>query len=155
MCFEYILHLLTGLLTPVIAILAVIIAWRQYRTAKQKLTLDLFDRRLCIYEEVQNFLLLIIRDADVEFDESRRFRNSVSAAEFLFKKEIVEYIDTIYKRAIKLKDWSRQYRDDFQVKPEGYDHAKVVEGKHIELKWLAAQLEPAKKMFKKYLDLGK
>ena len=155
MWFEYTLQLLTGLLTPVIAVLTVLIAWRQYKTAKQKLTFDLFDRRLRIYEDVKNYLLLIIRDGDVEFDESSQFRNSVSEAEFLFRKEVIQYIDTIYQRAIKLRDWNRQYRDYSQTKPEGYEHDRVTSGIQIESEWLAAQLELSKKIFRKYLDIAK
>jgi hypothetical protein len=151
MSVEYIIQLSSGLLTPLIAIVAVYIAWQQSKTAKQKLTLDTYDRNLRIYEEVKKFLLIIIRDGDVDFDEAIKFRSSVSEADFLFGAEIVQYIDEIYKRAISLRRWNREFNN--QIKPEGYDHSKVVEKMHIELDWLTAQLEPAKEKFRKYLSI--
>jgi hypothetical protein len=153
MSVEYIIQISSGLLTPLIAIVAVYIAWQQSKTAKQKLTLDTYDRNLRIYEEVKKFLLIIIREGDVGFDEAIKFRSSVSEADFLFGSEIVQYIDEIYTRAINLRLWNEEYRDYTQTKPEGYDHSKVVEEKHKELVWLAAQLEPAKEKFRKYLSI--
>ena len=155
MSFENTIQILTGLLTPVIAVLAVIIAYRQYKTAKQKLAFDLFDRRLRIYEEVRNFLLIIIRDADVEYAESTKFINSVTEAEFLFGKEVVQYLNTIYQRAIQLRSWNEKFCDYTKVQPEGYNHSEVVEEMHKELDWLINQLEPSKEIFRKYLDLSK
>ncbi len=153
MSVEYIIQLSSGLLTPLIAIVAVYVAWQQSKTAKQKLTLDTYDRNLRIYEEVKKFLLIIIQGGDVDFDEAIKFRSSVSEADFLFGSEIVQYIDEIYKRAIKLRQRNNEYRDDTQVKPEGYNHSKVVDEMHIELVWLAEQLEPAKEKFRKYLSI--
>ncbi len=150
MGIEY--QVFTGLLTTLIAIVAVYIAWQQAQTAKQKLRIETYDRNLRIYEETKNFLLTIIQKADVEFDEAIRFRSSVSEADFLFGPEIIQYIDEIYKRAISLHRWNKEYCDDYQIKPEGYNHSKVVEEMHIELDWLAAQLEPAKEKFRKYLS---
>src|SRR5271170_90498 len=45
-CF---LQVLQGLMTPVIALIAVYIAWQQWRTNADKVKLDKFDRRFPIY----------------------------------------------------------------------------------------------------------
>ena len=66
----------------------------------------------------------------------------------------MEYIDQLYKRGVKLHSWTGQYRDSTQETPPGYDHDKVVNGMHTELNWLTEQFEPAKAMFKKYLDIS-
>ena len=50
------IKIFSGLLTPVIAIVAVYIAWQQWQTNRQKLILDRYDRRLRIYEEVRKIL---------------------------------------------------------------------------------------------------
>lgn len=153
MSLESFIQIFSGLLTPLIAIVTVYIAWQQWKTNERKFKLDVYERRLIIYEEVKKFLLIICREADVEFDEAIRFRTSVSEADFLFGSEIVQYIDEIYQRAIHLRQCNEGYRDYSQAKPEGYDHSKVVEGKHNELTWLAEQLEPAKEKFSKYLSI--
>ncbi len=108
-----------------------------------------------MYEEVRRILSIILRDADASYDDLLKFRTSVSEADFMFGQEITDFIDQIYKRGVNLHAWSSQYRDSTQEKPPGYDHKKVVENKHAELAWLVGQFEPAKLMFKKYLDISK
>ncbi|WP_157618005.1 hypothetical protein [Rhodanobacter sp. FW021-MT20] len=135
--------------------MATYIAWQQWKTNQRKLTLDRYDRRLHVYEEVRKILSIILRDAKASYDDLLRFRTSVSEADFLFGSEIPSYIDEIYSRGVKLQYWSNEYRDFTQQIPEGYDHQKVCDGMHSELIWLSEQFEPAKQKFKKYLDVSK
>jgi hypothetical protein len=79
----------------------------------------------------------------------------VSEADFLFGQEIIEYIDEIYKHGLELWRWNEEYLDSTQLQPEGYDHNKVVKGKHKELEWFVEQPNRAKEKFKKYLYIGK
>ena len=155
MSIEQFVDISKGLLTPIIAIVATYIAWQQWKTNQQKLFLDLYDRRLKIYEEVRRILSIILRDAKASYEDLLKFRTSVSEADFLFGSDITEYIDEIYKRGVQLQYWSGEYRDYSQEKPEGYDHKKICDGMHSELKWLISQFEPAKLKFKKYLDISK
>ena len=154
MYIDQVVEVSKGLLTPLIAVVTTYIAWQQWKTNQQKLILDRYDRRLCVYEEVRKILSIIVRDAKASYDDLIKFRTAVSEADFLFGPEIPQYIDDIYKRAVKLQYWSGEYRDYTQEKPEGYDHNKVVEGMHTELTWLTEQFEPAKKKFKQYLDVS-
>jgi len=149
------IEVLTALLTPLIAVVAVYIAWQQWRTNRLRFVLDRYDRRLRVYEEVRKILSIILRDAKASSEDLLRFRTSVSEADFLFGAEVVEYIDQIYSHGIALGCWTEQYRDFTQEKPEGYDHKKVVDGMHAELKWLTEQFEPAKEVFRRYLDVSK
>jgi hypothetical protein len=152
-----ILQIFQGLLTPVIAIVTVYIAYQQWQTNRQKVELDRYDRRLRIYEEVRRILSIILRDAGASIDDLQKFRISVSEADFLFGPEIPEYIDEIYKRGLNLWRRNEEYRgySQSQIKPPGYDHDKVVEEMNSELTWLTGQFEPAKQKFKKYLDVSK
>ncbi len=141
------------MLTPVIAVIAVYIAWQQKKINEQKLNLDLYDRRLRIYEEVRKILSIIIRDAKASYDDLLKFYSAASEADFLFDPEITKYIDEIYRHGIQLQRWNSEYRDYTQPTPEGYDHKKVCDGMHTELTWLADQLIPAKQKFKPYLKI--
>lgn len=155
MFMEQLIDIFKALLTPAIAILATYIAWQQWKTNRQKLNLERYDRRLRVYEEVRKILSIILRDAKASTEDLLKFRTSVSEADFLFGPEIPEYIDEIYKRGLSLWRCNQEYRDYTQDKPEGYDHEKVVDEMHKELTWLSEQLEPAKEKFKKYLDISK
>jgi hypothetical protein len=154
MCVEDIVKLSGALLTPLIAVVAAYIAWQQWKTNRQKLVMDRYDRRLRIYEEVRKILSIILRDAKASTDDLLKFRTSVSEADFLFGPEIMAYIDEIYKHGLSLWRWNQEYRDYTQEKRGGYDHAKVVDEMHKELTWLTEQFEPAKEKFKKYLDIS-
>lgn len=148
---EQIIEISKALLTPVIAIVATYIAYQQWQTNRQKLNLERYDRRLHVYEEVIKILSIISRDAKASIDDLLKFRTSVSEADFLFGPEIPEYIDQIYQRGLTL--W--QCKEEYNEKPEGYDHNKVVEEMHDELRWLVKQFDPAKEKFRKYLDISK
>lgn len=154
MCIEQIAEISKAFLTPLIAIVATYIAWQQGTTNQQKLLLDLYDRRLKVYEEVRRILSLIARDGKASYEDLMKFRVAVSEADFLFGPEIPAYVDEIYKHGVKLRYWSQQYRDFTQTKPVGYDHEKVCAGEAAELDWLIAQFEPAKQKFKKYLAIS-
>ncbi len=141
-------------LTPLIAAITAYIAWQQWETNRQKLTLDGYDRRLRVYEEVRKILSIIFASTRPTTDDLLKFRTSVSEADFLFGPEIPAYIDEIYKRGLSLWRWNQEYRDSTQATPPGYDHNKVVEEIHKELTWLTEQFEPAKEKFRTYLNIS-
>jgi hypothetical protein len=122
------------------------IAWQQYRTAKTKLTLDLFDRRYKVWKALQDFLGKVIREADITDNDLRQFVIDVGDAVFLFDDDVPVHLSEVRQRAVSLHYCSDQYRSLGQTKLEGYDHAKVVDGMHRELEWLAGQLEPSKQL---------
>ena len=153
MCIKQIVEISKALLTPLIAMVTVYIAWQQWKTNRQKLNLDRYDRRLHVYEEVRRILSIIGRDGKVSTEDLFKFYTSVSEADFLLGPEIRKYIDEIYSHCTKLGRWNAEYRDRTQEKPEDYDHGNVVDEKRKELKWLIDQFGPAKEIFRKYLDL--
>lgn len=152
---DELLRVLQGLLTPVIAGIACYIAWQQWKTNRDKLNLDRYEKRLEIYKEVVRFISIGIREANYSDNELMNFKPNVSEADFLFGEEISKYINELQKRAVNLSYWNKEYRDYSQPKPENYDHKKIVEEKHKELIWISSQLQPAKDLFKKYLDVSK
>jgi hypothetical protein len=154
MPIEEILKILQGLLTPVIGIVAIFIAWQQWKTNRIKLILDRYDRRLQVYKEVDRFIRIGIRDANFNDDELFTFRLKVSEAYFLFGEEVSKYIDELHQRAVNLSHWNKEYRDDSQPKPEGYNHKKVIDEMHKELNWVSSLHEPAQHIFKKYLNVS-
>jgi hypothetical protein len=83
------------------------------------------------------------------------FRSKVSEADFLFGEEVSKYIDELHSRAVNLYRWNQEYRDYSQTKPEGYNHSEVVDEMHKELTWVSSQFDPARSIFKKYLDVSR
>ena len=81
------------------------------------------------------------------------FRRSTAEADFLFGPDIRRYLDELFKHGLALQRWAEEYRDRTQPLPPGYDHQKVVEGKHKESLWFAGQHDEALRRFKGYLNL--
>ena len=152
--WRLVVEALKALLTPVIAGVAAYIAWQQWKTNALKVKLDRYDRRLRIYEEVKRILSLIMRDANADVEELLKFRTATAEADFLFGKEIPDYLDQIYQHGLKLWQRNREYCDLYTTPPEGYDHKLVVDDMHNQLVWLTEQFEPAKKLFRPYLDIS-
>ncbi|MBB2832304.1 UNVERIFIED_ORG: hypothetical protein GGD51_002433 [Rhizobium esperanzae] len=64
---------LAALLTPTIAVIAIIIAYMQWRTAHQKTVLDLFDRRMAVYDKLRQSMRMINTAGKVSDESDRLF----------------------------------------------------------------------------------
>lgn len=143
----------SALLTPVIAAIAVYIAYQQWQTNRRRLELDLYERRLRVYQAVTRFVGKVVRDVSPDFQDLSELWGSTAEADFLFGSDVRDYLKELTTRAANLRRWNNEYRDNQQVPPEGYDHVRVVEGMHQETEWFADQLEKARQLFAKYLNL--
>jgi len=142
-------------LTPVIAIVAVYIAYQQHQTSKLKVRLDLFDRRFNVFLKVRGILSSVIPEGRANKEEFLKFRTGVAEAYFLFGQEMEDYLDEVYMHGIKLATADQLYRMPREERPDDYDPKKVAGEMDEELGWLMNQLPDVKAKFKKYLDVSK
>ena len=70
-------NIFSGFLTPVIAILAVYIAWQQYRINRYNARFDLFDRRYNIFDTLMNLLGHIAQRSDIADEKLNEFLISI------------------------------------------------------------------------------
>lgn len=96
----YLVNVLSALLTPTIAVLGSVIAYRQWLTARRKLMLDLFDRRFAIYDAARNLLAVVASKGTAEKDEVLRFVAGTRGARWLLSDSIAQYIDKGLLRSI-------------------------------------------------------
>ena len=144
---------LAALLTPLIAIIAVYIAYQQSLTNRRRLELDLYDRRLRIYEATVEYISAVQASFRPTLNDHWKFRRTTAEVDFLFGSDIKGYLDELFKHGLELHRWAEEYRDGTQEHPPWYDHAKVVEGKREESEWFTKQNEEALRRFKGYLNL--
>lgn len=150
----YWLQVFQGLLTPVIATIAVYIAYQQWQGNRLKLQLERYDRRLRIYQHVVAFLGVALRDFKPDAQEVVKFRVDTTEAEFLFGPEIPSYIAELARNALSSRVAHLEYRDMTQVPPPGYDHKKVTDEMARHSKWLVDQMDVVNGKFKPYLDIS-
>lgn len=148
------IRILQALLTPVIGLTTSYIAWQQWQTNKQKLDWDRYERRLRVYEEVRNFIGLVIRNLKPEITDLTAYKRAVAEADFLYGKDIINYIDEVYKHGITLWQLNKEYRDHTYPDQPSYDHAKIVTGLHDEGVWFSQQPDNSRLLFGKYLNIG-
>lgn len=138
-------------LTAVTALFAAWIAYQQFRTGRHRLRLDLFDRRMSVYEATVTLVRQAVRDGDVNLEAVFRFVSDTRQAEFLFDDPVVEYLETVRKNAIQLRYLNERLHED-QL-PVGEERNRVAEEEASLLKWYTAQAEgEVSKRFRTYLS---
>ena len=142
---------LTALLTPVIVVIAVYIAYQQWQTNQQRLKIDLYDRRLSVYKAVTKYLNAVLTTLHPTLENLFEFHRSTAEADFLFGPDIRKYLDDLYKHGVQLQRWKEERQAEKQDWPADYDHHKVVEGISKESTWFVEQPERALRQFKKHL----
>ncbi|NRP19911.1 hypothetical protein LPJGGPFB_03169 [Ensifer adhaerens] len=82
--------------TTMISGLVFVVAYLQWRTAHQKVVLDLFDRRLAIYEKLRQSMRIINQTGKVSDEADRLLLEAESEAAFLFGPDIQEYFRDLW-----------------------------------------------------------
>jgi len=149
-CFELLKGIPAAFVALVIGLIAACITWNQYKVARAKLNLDLFDKRHNIFQKTWECLSLIY-DSDYE---KRRIdlMNYLPEASFIFGKEVEVYLRNINEKLIqfnilniKIKNQQHHPVEDSEIK------------KNAELaNWLLNEASTGvKDVFSPYLDFSK
>jgi hypothetical protein len=91
---------LASLLTPMIAVITTYIAYQQYRTNKLKVRLDLFERRIEVYNIIRAFLVDV---CEAKPQDLVNFLRRTRDAHFLFGSRAAQYVTKVYKQANTLQ----------------------------------------------------
>ena len=99
------LGILTALLTPLIAVIVGYIAYRQWRTAQNRLKLDLFDRRLAIHSAARDLIATVTSYGRIENKDIFAFLSGIQQARWLLNERIVQYLEKeLWPRVTKLQE---------------------------------------------------
>lgn len=104
--------------TPFVALIAAgiaaSIAYQQMKTAKEKLKLDLFDKRYEAYKVVEAMLKAALEKRDVRVEDMAPFFSVVGEAEWLLDADLKTYLSTELKDGvlsyIQTNNASQQYQ---------------------------------------------
>jgi hypothetical protein len=88
--------------TAIIAAFALLIAGMQWRTSHQRAALDLFEKRLGLYDEWRSIIGEVLRHGTAHHIVSQRFLRAIDRAEFLFGRKVYGYLEETYKDLIDL-----------------------------------------------------
>lgn len=103
---------LSALLTPIIAVVGAYIAWQQWRTNRNKLKLDLFDRRFGVYDATRNLIRDVLTQTHPSDEQLLKFRANTGEASFLLNQTIAKYLtDEMWNKAADLAGLWDEMRD--------------------------------------------
>jgi len=85
-----------------IAVFAAFIAYRQWRTAHQRVVLDLFERRMAIYDAARAVIGEIVREGAAEEGVFFRYVQATDRLPLLFGDEVVKYSNETRERINQL-----------------------------------------------------
>jgi hypothetical protein len=97
--WDELVKIFSALLTPVIAIVAVYIAWLQNKTNKNQFRLALLERRLKVFNAAGELIGKVLTHARVEVADLQKFLWETRESDFLFGSDIREYLDQLYGKA--------------------------------------------------------
>ena len=137
-----IMPVLAALLTPTIAAVAVLIAYEQFVINRRQYRLALFEKRYAIFNATAKFIAVILQEANISVRQCIQLLQDTRDSEFLFGKDVTEFIDEVYKKAVALHAHMAM----------GADHAQ--QGHDIN-EWFAGKIAEARTIFGRYLDFRK
>lgn len=149
-CAPHWTNYLTALLTPTLAVFGSVIAYRQWRTAQNKLKFDLFDRRFSVYEASRDLLGSIMTSGKVRDEEVFKFLLATREAKWLFNTDVAIYLEKeLYQKALDLQT----LQATLDGIPVGEERSANVQ-KQVEIKrWFVAQYEVLDEKFSPFLKL--
>lgn len=145
---DIIVKLSPAFVTLILGSIGTYIAFSQYRTSRDKLRLDLFEKRLEAYEKLQEYFNYVARYAYVDEKAFAILREARYKSLFLFGNEITEYIDEVLDKGIGLMHLNLKI-DGHDSLPVGEERTRACQEKCKLLHWNdEQQREPPKRYFK-------
>ncbi len=147
--------ILSSLLTPLIALLALYIAFQQYQINRRRLKFDTYERKLAMYKIVNQYFLEIQRDGHTNFVRCSDFYSSVSEVFFLFSESIQKAIDEVYTKSIDMITLYEQLypRDGSDGLAVGEERTKISHQNSQLLKWHLNKFKEIKELFRKEMAI--
>jgi len=145
------IDILQALLTPTIAAVAVGVAVAQWWTARNKLRLDLFDRRWAIYVATREMLAEMFRHGASTQAAQQKFLEGTRGARFLFDENIARYLEKeLWSRVAKLE--AANALIEAIGAPE---RPRAITAKYEIMEWLTKQHDATDALFDKFLRVDR
>lgn len=117
----------------------------------QALSLEVYEKKIQIYRATRRFLNLVLVNGTITVEQLADFSIETDEALFLFDKRVADYLQKLYKNAVKL--YSYNNRLSSSRPPIGEELSKLVEEDSGLLIWFTEQIEAARNLFYNYISL--
>ena len=141
--------LLSALLTPVIAIVATMIAIFQYRTERQRWRLDMFDKRYPIYLATMSYIASVMQKGDMIDQDLQKFNQETRDAALLFGSEVEDYLQLLRSKGVDLRTHAK-LMEPLPVGDARSEHAQKICDLNL---WFGDQFAEARRIFSRYIRI--
>ncbi len=136
----------------VIAGIVAYIAWQQHKINRDKLRLELYDKRLRVFNSLMNLLGDISRDGDCTHGRLGHDCAEIDESDFLFDKDITDYLKEIVTEARNLHNIEQEIK---HIEILSEERRETIQDKRTKVFfWLFGQITESQVRFKKYLNFG-
>jgi hypothetical protein len=142
-----VLTAILGILSLINAGVVTYLVCQQFRLSKEKLKLDLFERRFAVYKGVQIFLEKILQAGHVEMEMVKDFWTATQVATFLLGEEIPAYIKEIENKGVE----ACKVNEEFRELTTGSERNTLILQHTKLIGWFNDQLPELKRVFAPYL----
>jgi len=116
--------------------------------------LDVYDRRLPIYQRTRQFIRDVAENLRPDLNVILRFAMDTDEALFLFDDDLAEYLETLFKKALRLRSLALM-RERIQTHPEEAQNFQAMAEKETALAmWFSEQPEETRSRFAPFLQLA-
>jgi hypothetical protein len=143
-------QMFAALLTPLIALLTVYIAYQQYRTARTLLKVHLYERRAEILRGVSAALAGVFREGKVPGETIPELLRATSEKEYLLHQDLSEYLDQVYRKVVRGYTVYHEFKD----LPVGEKRDRLVSEQSEILLWIHDQPAELRRRFSTYLGFA-
>jgi hypothetical protein len=133
--------------TVAVAVVTLYIAFQQFWLAKEKLKLDLFEKRFAVFAAARDFLSKVAQSAAVTSNDLWKYRAEVAETGFLFGDDVTEFILEIDRHA--LQAWG--IHEQMGGAAVGSERTRLANQLHEEIEWLDKHLLRLTPTFEPYM----
>lgn len=129
------------------------IADGQKKIAAARLNLDLYEKRYAVYEAARSLLIATVQGDHVDAEQVIMFKIKTLEAVFLFNQDIMDYLQSLLDKVLRLKRLNAQEKAADEYGEEEKRHRLIDLGSE-QHQQLAAEVPVIIEKFKPYLKLG-
>lgn len=133
--------------TTVLGAAVAYIAYRQWKTARERGVLDLFEKRWESYEVIRGVIAEINRHGACPTPTSITYLRAIEKAEFLFGDDVNKYLKTLYQHMIDLDLATTM------MEVQDQDHASWVKKKHESFREIIKFYDRIGPLLKPYMQM--
>src|SRR5690554_2819350 len=101
--FQPLIDILSALLTPVVAVAALYLGYRQYKIERFMAKQALYSRRLAIYMTTTSYARGLAYDSRHNLDAELAMRAAASEASFLLPRQVASAVKEVLDRGVNIR----------------------------------------------------